>query len=138
MAGCRGNFGGWSAWMALIGVAGGAIALPHWSAGAQAQRLGQPPVAAFTWSFCPSMDAPVIFDATESRDTDGEIVRYTWDFGDGATGEGKIIEHDYGQDTAFIVRLTVVDNDALVNELERHVTVIDLCRDVPFGRQFGR
>ncbi len=124
--------------MAFIGVACGAIALPYWPAGAQAQRLGQPPVAAFKWSFCPSMDAPVIFDASESRDTDGEIVRYMWDFGDGTTGEGKIIEHDYEQDSAFIVRLTVVDNDALAHELTQHVTVLDLCRDVPFGRQFGR
>ncbi len=125
-----GNFSGRIMWTAFIGVACGAIALPYWQAGAQVQRPGLPPVAAFDWSFCPSYDEPVIFDASLSSDADGEIVRYIWDFGDGETAEGVIIEHKYEQEGAYIVKLTVVDNDALANDVRHHLAVDDQCREV--------
>ena len=111
----------------FIGVAYCVIAISCWPVGAQVQRPGQPPVAFFTWSPCPAYDAPIIFNASESRDADGEIVRYMWKFDDGVTAEGKIVQHNL-QEGVHIVLLTVVDNDSLVNDLKRHIAVDDICR----------
>lgn len=53
--------------------------------------------------------------ASGSRDRDGSIVSYHWNFGDGSSGSGFSINHTfYGSlsiDTHYTVRLTVTDND---------------------------
>lgn len=50
------------------------------------------------------------FVASRSRDPDGTIEAYEWDFGDGSHAEGKIVEHDFSHSARFVVRLTVVDD----------------------------
>lgn len=55
-------------------------------------------------------DDAVNFDATGSADLDGSIAEYRWDFGDGATGTGATISHNYSRVGIFSVTLTVVDN----------------------------
>jgi len=74
-----------------------------------------PPTARFTAS--PSYgNSPltVQFDASLSRDLDGSIELYGWDFGDGSTGSGKIISHTFAAvaTTNITVTLTVTDDDA--------------------------
>ena len=70
-----------------------------------------PPVANFVFS-PETGGAPlrVFFDASLSYDSDGQIVRYSWDFGDNTTGLGKIVEHTYEQDGNFSISLSVKDN----------------------------
>jgi PKD repeat protein/alpha-tubulin suppressor-like RCC1 family protein len=56
---------------------------------------------------------PVTFDASGSFHPDapvGQIVSWAWDFGDGATGSGQIVNHTYTASGAFAVVLTVTDN----------------------------
>jgi PKD repeat protein len=50
------------------------------------------------------------FDATGSSDSDGTLVGYSWDFGDGASGAGKTAEHTYAQAGTYTVTLTVTDD----------------------------
>jgi hypothetical protein len=50
------------------------------------------------------------FDGSQSTDPDGDIVSYQWDFGDGATGEGVEIIHEYEDLGPHNVTLTVTDN----------------------------
>ena len=50
------------------------------------------------------------FDGTGSTDTDGEIVSYSWNFGDGATGTGATTSHVYGASGSYTVTLTVTDD----------------------------
>ncbi len=71
----------------------------------------EPPVADFNFS-PQSGDFPlqVTFDASSSVDPDGQIVRYSWDFGDNATGQGKTVDHTYNQDGNYLISLTVEDN----------------------------
>jgi len=52
----------------------------------------------------------VRFDASGSYDPDGSIVKYIWDFGDGASGTGKIVAHTYSRAGTYTVRLTVQDD----------------------------
>ncbi len=53
------------------------------------------------------------FDGNSSSDTDGNIVSYLWNFGDGGTSTGVATNHDYQRLGYFQVSLTVVDNDQM-------------------------
>ncbi len=71
-----------------------------------------PPRAAFTYSpHSGSIPLEVSFDASTSSDPGGSIVAYSWDFGDGNTGEGKTVKHTYTNDGVYTVELTVYDNE---------------------------
>jgi hypothetical protein len=54
----------------------------------------------------------VTFDASDSLDPDGFIVRYDWDFGDGALGTGPLVVHPYVVEgaRAFTATLSVTDD----------------------------
>ncbi|KAF5432226.1 Chitodextrinase, partial [Candidatus Methanophagaceae archaeon] len=55
----------------------------------------------------------VSFSAEASRDTDGELVSYDWNFGDGDTGTGLNVEHAYTHSGHYTASLMVTDNDNL-------------------------
>jgi hypothetical protein len=57
-----------------------------------------------------SVPFKVSFDGSTSTDPDNDIVNYVWDFGDGTTGVGPLIEHTYSQMGSFNVTLTVTDS----------------------------
>ncbi|MGL5810630.1 MAG: PKD domain-containing protein [Nocardioides sp.] len=70
-----------------------------------------PPTASFTTSV---NNLVAGFDASASSDPDGSIVAYNWDFGDGTTGTGQLVNHTYASPGTYLVTLTVKDNlDAL-------------------------
>ena len=56
-------------------------------------------------------DLTCTFDASGSSDSDGTIVDYAWDFGDGALGSGESTTHSYSQPGTYTVTLTVTDDD---------------------------
>jgi PKD repeat protein len=56
----------------------------------------------------------VHFDGTGSRDADGGIASYEWDFGDGASGAGATPVHVYRKPGRYLVRLTVTDESGTV------------------------
>jgi PKD repeat protein len=74
------------------------------------------PKPSFTYSpTYPSAGQAVLFDASKSRDPDGKVIRYEWNFGDGwvvTTNETKIT-HAFAQARTYNVTLKVVDNDGL-------------------------
>jgi len=53
----------------------------------------------------------VVFSANESRDRDGKIIKYHWEFGDGQSGVGRWIKHKFTESGNFTVTLVVTDND---------------------------
>ena len=65
----------------------------------------------------------VLFDASGSKDADGEIVEYRWDFGDGGKAEGATASHGWMQLGEFVVRLSVVDNEGGAGTVTRVVVV---------------
>ncbi|TCI94416.1 PKD domain-containing protein [Tenacibaculum sp. M341] len=68
------------------------------------------PVAAFTNSTSSGQSPLTIqFDASGSYDPDGDAITYAWDFGDGNTGVGEIISHEFTTTGSYIVELTVSD-----------------------------
>lgn len=82
------------------------------------------PVAAFSPS--PSSgQAPVTvtYDAEASTDADGSVASYAWDFGDGTTGTGATVFHDYASGGSYVVRLTVTDNQGATGSTEQTLVV---------------
>jgi PKD repeat protein len=87
----------------------------------------EPPVAEF--SFSPNTGIyplQVTFDAAGSRDPDGSIVQYNWDFGDGRTGSGRVVTHTYTRGGTFLIRLTVRDNKGSTATRSKPITVLTL------------
>jgi PKD repeat protein len=57
----------------------------------------------------------ITFDGSASRDPDGNIVTYRWDFGNGASASGKVARYAYQQTGTYTVTLTVTDDSGRVN-----------------------
>ncbi|MCK4969687.1 MAG: PKD domain-containing protein, partial [Thermoplasmata archaeon] len=51
----------------------------------------------------------VEFNASSSSDADDNIATYAWDFGDGRSSMGAVVNHSYSDDGTYVVTLTVTD-----------------------------
>ena len=88
-------------------------------------RENKPPIASFTYTpENPFVNQTITFDASSSYDPDGTIVSYEWDFDDGNTATGKIVNHVYSSADEYTVTLTVTDNSSAKNSTSKVVTVI--------------
>lgn len=89
--------------------------------------VNQPPTADFSYSpTSPWVDDTVTFDASDSFDSDGEIVSYEWDWGgyEGSeTTENEIAEHAYWSYGIYEVTLTVTDDGGLSDNVTKDVKV---------------
>lgn len=94
------------------------------------EALNRVPIASFkTSSYYIGATQPLRLDASDSSDLDGEIVTYLWDFGDGSTDEGMIVEHAFpysvnGGGWTATVRLTVVDESGGTGSTSKPVTIV--------------
>jgi PKD repeat protein len=55
----------------------------------------------------------ITFDASASFDPDGDIVKYSWKFGDGTTETGETLNYTYAKAGNYTVSLTVVDEHGI-------------------------
>ncbi len=67
----------------------------------------------------------VNFDASESYDPDGEIVSYSWDFGDGTRGDGINPSHIYNIPGGYEATLMVIDDDGATDTDTLIITVFE-------------
>jgi PKD repeat protein len=85
------------------------------------------PTASFTYSPTePLQGETITFDASESTDSDGTIVKYRWNFGDNTT----VVEetdsgttHTYTTAGTYNVTLTVIDNDELSDSTSKTIKI---------------
>ena len=88
-------------------------------------ELSLRPVASFSMS-PDSGPSPLVvtFDASESSPED-EIIEYLWNFGDGATDTGKIVDHLYQVDAerSFTVTLQITDQQGRTASVTDEVLV---------------
>lgn len=85
-----------------------------------------PPIADFDYSpTLPAVNETVTFDASDSYDLDGTIMNYTWNFGDTTvvTVINPIITHAYEGAGNYIVNLTIIDNDGLIDTTIKSIKV---------------
>ena len=69
------------------------------------------PVADAGGPYYEIINIPITFDGTQSFDSDGAIVEYIWNFGDGYIGIGEIVTHEYISEGRYDLSLKVIDNN---------------------------
>jgi len=74
--------------------------------------FGHIPEIAVDYNGTVDVGQTVIFNASKSVDY-GEIVSYEWNFGDGINGTGEVIQHSYGKEGAYEVRLNATNNEGI-------------------------
>jgi hypothetical protein len=110
--------------------------------GAACEELPEVPNLPPTATFIHTPVSPIVaggtvvtFNASGSRDGDGRITAYTWDFGDGtpsATSDGPTVTHVFPdtpascQETVYAVLLTVRDDRNDVGSTSAQVHVFEL------------
>ncbi len=103
----------------LLGKGAGSFFLP------ELVKPNQPPVADFSYTPAqPKVNETVKFDGSASRDPDGQITAYLWDFGDGKSGSGKTAEHAYAKEGTYKVCLTVRDDKGAEGKACKDLTVV--------------
>jgi PKD repeat protein len=92
----------------------------------QALVINAPPIAAIANVSTLKTHELVFFDGGESRDPDGALTGYAWDFGDGNQASGVQVTHRYQQPGTYSASLSVTDDADLPNSQTtsaREVTV---------------
>jgi PKD repeat protein len=85
--------------------------------------INRPPTAVISAPITGVLSQTIQFDASRSRDSDGSIVSYDWDFGDESAGKGITATHVYTQAGSYQVVLTVTDDGGLA-AIAKHVIQI--------------
>ena len=75
------------------------------------------------------------FDGGSSSDPDGDVLTFSWDFGDGNTGEGIRPNHFYESIGNFTVTLFVIDNGNLSSTSQTWVLVQIRTYSISFSEQ---
>ncbi len=86
--------------------------------------VNSPPVAEAGFDIVSAENQPIVFDAGNSYDSDGEIVNYSWDFDDGTIADGKAIEHSYSKAGIYKALLTVTDNSGTSSNTDADEKII--------------
>ncbi len=80
------------------------------------ETSNEPPIADFSWTpETPSPNEPVLFDASNSSDSDGTIILYEWDWeSDGIYDEShtnQTATHDWSTGGQYLITLRLTDDD---------------------------
>jgi Tol biopolymer transport system component/chitodextrinase len=81
-----------------------------------------PPVVDFSYSGTLEAGQTIQF-SDASTDTDGQVVSWSWDFGDGATSSLQSPTHVYAQGGTYAVTLTVTDAGGATHARTRQITL---------------
>jgi len=82
-----------------------------------------PPVADFAYNPEKPKTSTEIHFIDKSYDTDGTIISWEWNFGDGATTSQQNPTHKYSKSGNYTVTLTVTDNDGATTSFSRQISV---------------
>ncbi|HEC77005.1 MAG TPA: DUF2341 domain-containing protein [Thermoplasmatales archaeon] len=82
-----------------------------------------PPIANFSYLPENPTDMDTIQFTDLSCDSDGTIVNWTWNFGDGNISYEENPSHQYADDGIYNVNLTVTDDDGAINSTTKQIIV---------------
>lgn len=90
-------------------------------------EVNTPPIARFTFSpTYPGMGETVNFSAQESRDRDGTVESYSWDFNEDGIVDNRGPQVSYAFSTPVIhsIKLIVTDNQGAQNSIKKKILVV--------------
>ena len=88
-----------------------------------------PPISNFTYS---QQNRKLVIDFKDtSTDSDGNIVTWSWDFGDASFETTQNPSHSYLSAGTYLVTLTVIDNNGKENSISKNVIVNPLANQAP-------
>jgi parallel beta-helix repeat protein len=73
--------------------------------------FNNPPVTIISGPSSINVSQKALFDASGSYDTDGNIINYTWNFGDGTIGFGISSKHTYSNAGTYTVMVSITDDE---------------------------
>lgn len=80
-------------------------------------RVNEPPHSSINFMpINPYAGEDIVFNATSSSDSDGLVMEYQWDLGDGSQSFGPIVYHNYKNGGNYAVELTIKDNDGAMSK----------------------
>jgi serine protease len=88
--------------------------------------INSPPIAEAGGPYSGIAGVEVTLDGSESYDSDGSIVLYDWNFGDGSTSSGATPEHVYSAAGTYTATLMVTDNENAVGTDTAIIKVTDV------------
>ena len=68
-----------------------------------------------------AVNEAILFDGSDTTDPEGEEMSFVWDFGDDVGDNGEVVEHAFGKEGVYTVKLIVVDSSG--NEAEKKVII---------------
>jgi PKD repeat protein len=89
----------------------------------QVEEPNLPPTAVIGGPMSGLEGETLSFNGSGSSDSDGRIVSYAWDLGDGSTGSGVDVNHSYSAAGSYQVTLTVTDDGGLDDSATQAVQV---------------
>jgi PKD repeat protein len=109
-------------WAAVINADGAGLNWVAWGYGPAWRPfpggLNDRPVASAIFQ---CIERTCTFDGLPSSDSDGHLVSYGWQFGDGATDSGATVTHTFAGGRTYGVRLIVMDDDGALGTSSRSV-----------------
>lgn len=81
------------------------------------------PVAVINGPYSGKVNEAIKFSSKDSSDKDGQIVKYTWDFGDGTLSNEENPSHKYNKEGIYTLKLTVTDDKGAIDSKETEVKI---------------
>ena len=94
------------------------------TSGGQTTYTNENPSADAGGPYSGFVNQSISFDGSGSTDSDGEVVSYYWDFGDGQNEYGQKIDHVYLSPGNYSVSLTVTDDVDSTDEVQTYAEII--------------
>lgn len=64
-------------------------------------------------------------DGTASKDEDGQVKAYEWDFGDGERANEAVVDYRFNKAGEYVVILKVTDNNGATNTVSKKIQVLE-------------
>lgn len=71
----------------------------------------------------PIVSPTVNFDGSISSDSDGSVISWSWDFGDGTNATGQTAQHTFSNPGPYTIVLTVTDDKGAIGTTSRQLIV---------------
>lgn len=116
--------------LVTIAFANSGCALYKLICGLERAPLAPPTVSASASPSSGNAPLSVVLKAV-GQDTDGTVVSYAWDLGDGTTAMGETVNHTYQSPGDYTATVTATDNDGLTAMARTSVSAMQMRAAVP-------